>query len=30
VREQKPLLEAFQTQLRAQGVETHWPQLLPR
>lgn len=26
VREQKPLLEEFQQLVRAQGIETHWPQ----
>lgn len=27
VREQKPLLEEFQNQIRSQGIETHWPKL---
>ncbi|WP_338868679.1 FAD-dependent oxidoreductase [Spirosoma sp. SC4-14] len=25
VREQKPLLDGFQTMVRSQGIETHWP-----
>jgi hypothetical protein len=25
VREKKPMLEAFQTLIRSQGIETHWP-----
>ena len=30
VREERQILEEFQTLLRAQGVETHWPRLAPR
>jgi hypothetical protein len=30
VREERPLLEEFQTHLRSRGVETHWPRLTAR